>query len=326
MTTLPPLNFGPGLAVAHVSINSPLGEKDRENQDNYLLIDAHGQAECLKGLQRQRMMIAGWPPGHLRLAVLDGLGGHGQGREIAERIVEELARLPALQDQTTLTVALDALHARIRAEFTRERKPPGATLLMLEIPREGEAMLYHVGDSRLYAISAEGVQCLTVDHAPPTAFYLQGLLDHEEWYRQVHEQDRSAISQAFGMGSAMKQPGHALSADLTPLAEASLPPELAGLADRRSLALSPTRFYLLATDGFWSYPAPQDFIQRWPSILFKDRPTGIDSRLMDLVEAHIFASAGLNEVDNSTAILFKRGHGTAPERLEKLSEARPPGR
>jgi hypothetical protein len=40
--------------------------------------------------------------------------------------------------------------------------------------------LFHVGDSRAYAIDAEQVECLTVDHVPATHLALIGLMDNAQ--------------------------------------------------------------------------------------------------------------------------------------------------
>jgi serine/threonine protein phosphatase PrpC len=302
---LPALDFGPDLDVGWRSIVGPRGQVGSENQDNYLVVDVHGRAECLKDQGRQRLELADWPQGHVRLAVLDGVGGHGNGRQIAERIVEELARAPACHDQDQLNATLDAIHGRIREEFAQCEKKPGATLLLLEIPAGRNPMLYHVGDSRLYAINDQEATCLTVDHSPPTSHFMQGLIDAREWQRQAHEQDRSAISQAFGMGNNILTPG-LIAPGLVALTPDNLPPALVHLADRRAIGLDAECLYLLATDGFWSYTAPQGFVGRWPDILSARRDARIDYLLDDLFEAHILASSAEEDIDNTTGILLRR--------------------
>ncbi len=81
------LQFGPQLDVAAHSRAGPGPEPRLENQDNFLLIDATGKAQFLREQERQQHLVAGWPAGHVRLAVLDGMGGHGRGREAAEAVV-----------------------------------------------------------------------------------------------------------------------------------------------------------------------------------------------------------------------------------------------
>ena len=80
-----------------VAAASRLGAGPRlreENQDNLVLIDTGGQAVWLQGQQPQRRQLARWRHGHARLAVLDGMGGHGHGREAAEAVASSLLALP----------------------------------------------------------------------------------------------------------------------------------------------------------------------------------------------------------------------------------------
>ena len=67
---------GPLLEIAVRSQCSPTGRGRRENQDNYLVIDGQGQAVFLWREQETRLQLLNWPPGHQRVAVLDGMGGH----------------------------------------------------------------------------------------------------------------------------------------------------------------------------------------------------------------------------------------------------------
>src|SRR5205823_2772845 len=87
------LRFG----ALDVAACSRLGAGPRlraENQDNLLLIDRDGHAVWLQDQAVQRRHLPGWRSGHARLAVLDGMGGHGHGREAAEAVVAGLLALP----------------------------------------------------------------------------------------------------------------------------------------------------------------------------------------------------------------------------------------
>jgi serine/threonine protein phosphatase PrpC len=237
-----------------------------ENQDNYLLIDAAGQAEFLLREQPQRRNVPGWQAGHLRLAVLDGMGGHGHGREVAEAAVLGLLDMPPCQSVAELSERLDSLHRMLQRAFAGADLPerrPGTTLTMLELPPQGPALLYHVGDSRLYEIGPDHLAPLTVDHVPATTFLLNGLLSEQEWRHQVHGEHRPQIAQAFVLGNALTDP-LTLYPALRPLTRAVLPPFLAGLEDRRVIELEGGRSYLLATDGLWSCAEPAQWVAHWP--------------------------------------------------------------
>jgi serine/threonine protein phosphatase PrpC len=259
------LQFGPSLDIAAHSSAGAVAE----NQDNFLLIDARGMARFLDGEQLRHQQVQGWPSGCARVAVLDGMGGHGFGREATEAVVAGLLAMPACATLAALSSHLDLLHARLQVQFGTDAAPgkrPGTTLTMLELRPGQAALLYHVGDSRLYEIEDGKVSPLTVDHVPATAYAMQGLLDEGEWWRQVHGEHRSQISQAFILGNAFDNPS-ALSDPLFALSPLNLPPYLYHLPDRRALELSPNAVYVLASDGFWACDAPVDAILRWPGLL-----------------------------------------------------------
>lgn len=257
-----PLQFGPSLDIA---AHSAAGANP-ENQDNFLLIDATGLAQYLDGQQLCQQRVPGWPPGYARVAVLDGMGGHGCGRQATEAVVAGLLALPACATLAALTSHLDRLHTRLQLQFGLDAEPgkrPGTTLTMLELRPGQAALLYHVGDSRLYEITPGKVAPLTVDHVPATAYAIAGLLDEAEWWRQVHHEHRSQISQAFILGNAFDNPS-TLSDPLFALSPLNLPPYLYHLPDRRALELDPGAVYVLATDGFWACDAPAAWMARWP--------------------------------------------------------------
>lgn len=238
-----------------------------ENQDNYLTIDTDGMASYLVGQVPCRRQVPGWPQGHARVAVLDGMGGHGHGREAAEAVVAGLLYLPAFSDLGALETALDTLHTQLQQAFSTEPgRRPGTTLTLLEIPPGTQGLLYHVGDSRLYEVRDGAIAALTIDHVPATNFAMDGALGEQEWWQQVHGEHRPQISQAFLLGNAFANPRQ-LGDDLFPLTPANLPAWLAPLADRRVIALHPHAVYLLATDGFWSCPQALTWMARWPGLL-----------------------------------------------------------
>ncbi|NYE60527.1 serine/threonine protein phosphatase PrpC [Duganella sp. 1224] len=265
------LHFGPHLDVAARSAASISKLQVPENQDNLLIIDADGRAVLLRDQQPQTTQLPDWPQGHVRLAVLDGMGGHGHGRQAAEAVATGLLRIPACATLEELGARLDQLHRTLQAHFSHPEdrdtfRRPGTTLTLLEIPPGREPMLFHAGDSRLYEITPQGARPLTVDHVPATAFAMHGLLGEDEWWQQVHGEHRAQISQAYILGNAFANP-QLLDDGLLPLDASNLPPFLRQLADRRAVTVRPDATYLLATDGFWSCARPQPWIARWPTLM-----------------------------------------------------------
>jgi serine/threonine protein phosphatase PrpC len=298
-------SFGPRFDVAARSSVGAGPRPRSENQDNYLLIGADGVAAFLRGQAPQRQRVPGWTPGHARVAVLDGMGGHGHGREAAEAVALGLLSVPPCASLTELAAHLDVLHARLQHHFASiEHSPrrPGTTLTLLELPPAGPALLYHVGDSRLYEITAQDAAVLTIDHVPATTVAMAGLVGEREWWQQVHGEHRSTIAQAFILGNTFDHPAE-LADPLRELAPPILPPWLRHLHDRRALALRPDAAYLLATDGFWSCPDAQAWVARWPGLLAgcRDAQAMVDA-LFDETQLH--PPAGLVS-DNLTALVLR---------------------
>ncbi len=308
-TALHLLQFGPALDVSAQSSIGANPAARAENQDNYLLIDTSGQAVFLRDQVVQRATVAQWPAGHARVAVLDGMGGHGRGREAAEAVVAGLLAIPACHTLGELGAQLEALHARLQHEFSPEgsatARRPGTTLTLLELRAGKAALLWHVGDSRLYEIVQGRVSPMTVDHVPATAFAMGGLLGEDEWWQQVHGEHRSQISQAFILGNAFDNPAE-LGDALYELSPRNLPPYLYHLPDRRAVELDPRAVYVLATDGFWACADPQRWLARWPALLAEQSDAaGMCEALF--AELMYEPPPGLHP-DNLTAIVL-RPHG-----------------
>lgn len=262
-----PLSTNASLDIAAQSVTGFGFDARPENQDNFLTIDTGGMACYMVGQVACRRQVAGWPAGHARVAVLDGMGGHGHGREAAEAVVAGLLYLPACAHLDVLEAALDAMHGQLQDAFAGESgRRPGTTLTLLEIPPGAEALLYHVGDSRLYEIAGSVMTPLTIDHVPATSFAMHGALAAQDWWEQVHGEHRPQISQAYMLGNAFANPAQ-LEDALFPLTPANLPPWLAALADRRVVTLRPAATYVLATDGFWSCPRALAWTARWPLLI-----------------------------------------------------------
>ncbi|MCS0609611.1 protein phosphatase [Massilia solisilvae] len=303
--TMAPLDFGPRFDVAARS-SAGAGELRRpENQDNYLMIDPHGMAAFLMDQRPRRQPVPGWTGGHARVAVLDGMGGHVHGREAAEAVATGLLAVPPCSTVTELSRHLDALHTRLQHHFARVAHSPlrpGTTLTLLELPPHGPALLYHVGDSRLYEIAGDHASVLTIDHVPATAVAMAGLLDERAWWQQVHGEHRPVIAQAFILGNSFDNPA-VLADPLHELAARELPPWLAPLHDRRAIALRPGAAYLLATDGFWSCAGANHWVARWPALL---QPCTSAAAMVDALfrEMETHPPPGLYP-DNLTALVLR---------------------
>ena len=252
-------------------------------------------------------MLANWPQGHMRFAILDGMGGHSHGRQAAELTVQGLLAIPAASNLGTLSDYILRLHRKLRRQMHVDGAEPGCTLTMLEVPPVGRAMLFHVGDSRLYAVSRGQADFLTIDHVPITRFAMQQLVDRDEWFQRAHVHSGYQISQAFILGNSLGiHVQNDLDTELYELREANLPAFLSHLGDRRTLQLDKEVVYILATDGLWHLKQPLEFIDRWPQLLTRpDQPLQMQlDQLMDELVRRTRAEPGTRG-DNSTAVAIR---------------------
>ena len=305
---MPPIlsdfRFAPYFEVA-VASTVGVGPATRlENQDNFVVIDFDGRACRLRDQQPVCTQVANWPAGHGRLAVLDGMGGHGHGREAAEALAEALLAMPPCDTLDELERQLDGLHAFLQARLGADATGagrPGTTLTLLELRRDAAPLLYHVGDSRLYRLGADGATPLTVDHVPATMAALAGRIDEADWWRQVHGHHAPQIAQAFILGNAFADPAH-LSDGLYALTPERLPAWLAHLADRRALPLPASASWLLATDGFWSCADPGAFTAQWPALADGADAATLVERLFGAIER---LAPDTLQPDNLTALVVR---------------------
>jgi len=313
-------DFGPHWEIAVRTIISPLVKTLPENQDNYLLIDTRGLGRCLVDHKDSYHQVSDWPQGHIRVALMDGMGGHDNGRQVAEATAQGLLEIPATEDVDTLSRNLEALHERLQTRFQDAQRSPGSTLTLIEIPPNAQPLLFHVGDSRLYEIDQQQARCLTVDHVPSLHAALAGNLSAEQWHEQVHKYGGNTISQAFVMGNDLNPDTHAQD-KLYAITEDRLPDYLQGLSDRRSLSLEQGKTYLIGSDGLWARNDPQAFIKRWPE-MFKDQNAPLQRLLDDLFFELIILYesdpepdykkdpyARREHLDNCTAIALRRKTG-----------------
>jgi PPM family protein phosphatase len=147
--------------------------------------------------------------------VADGMGGHAAG-EVASRVAVEatIAALRArprpsrLRDEgeSLLQALHDANTAVVREADERGTFGMGTTLSAVFV-RKRNAVLGHVGDSRIYSISKKGIRQLTTDHTLVAAMVEQGVLTPDQ---AATHPDKHVLTQAIGtLGALEPQVVHA---------------------------------------------------------------------------------------------------------------------
>ena len=101
------------------------------------------------------------------VAVCDGLGGHPSGDLASETAVDSLRRtLPTSTDAAGLVAALREAHEAVLAVAGEDpSRETMATTVVLAHLGDGHATVAHVGDSRAYLLSPDGLLAqITQDH------------------------------------------------------------------------------------------------------------------------------------------------------------------
>ena len=280
----------------------------KENQDNYLMLSPEGIGECLSNGQVKLLAIPQWDKQWYRFAVADGMGGHQQGREIAEALVLALPTIKPQPDPLILRAALYELHRQLMRDFaTDDDHSPGTTLTLVDLHLSGSAVVAHVGDSRLYHWkkgngSNRYWQQLTHDHTQAEFEWRSS--QHEEcsyWQQPTATDKQHAVAQAVGYGSyglLTDTNGHRplqFSDELRLDVIQDLPPHAQQHADIFALRLQPGDALLLATDGLWAMPDAD--CPHLPSPNTFDNQAALEKLIWDALAA--------NGRDNTTAVLCR---------------------
>lgn len=139
------------------------------------------------------------------LAVADGVGGSAKGEVASQRALEalgaiagEVATAPSSQEavramERAVLAANDAVH---EAQARDPQLRGMATTVTAAVLRDGgEVIVGHVGDSRLYVISAAGARLATEDHSVVAELVRSGRIAPED---AAHHPQRNVITRAVG--------------------------------------------------------------------------------------------------------------------------------
>jgi serine/threonine protein phosphatase PrpC len=116
--------------------------------------------------------------------VADGMGGHSDGAHASRAIIEALAALPHMPLLGRRVRAIVGALRRVNADLLAHAEATqadltGSTVAVLVAVREHAAILW-TGDSRVYRLRNDTLECLTTDHSQVQMLIDEGLLGPEE--------------------------------------------------------------------------------------------------------------------------------------------------
>jgi serine/threonine protein phosphatase PrpC len=216
--------------------------------------------------------------------VCDGMGGHEGGEEASALAVQELARaFTAMETLPSAPELLQVLYHTNQCIYDhneqqqrRDLARMGTTLAML-LSVGGQALLAHVGDSRIYQITADARGCrlhqCTRDHELANQLMDGGM----------------APSVALSRADA-----HLLTQALGPKHQQAIAPTI------QSMALRESCLFLLCSDGLSDFDVIENHWQGYLLPLLHP-----DADLQEGLDAFMDLGDRLNGHDNLTAILVR---------------------
>ena len=195
------------------------------------------------------------PKGQLFI-IADGMGGHAGGREASRLAVETIQKVYFAcgnsSNQECLRIAFKEANAVIYEASLHNPQLNGMGTTCIALVMQGNlATIAHIGDSRLYRISARTIEQMTNDHSKVAEMVRRGLLTQEE--ASVHP-ERSMLYRAMGVHLDMQ------------------------FDVLNNIELGSNEFYLMCTDGLTSVVEPHEIQE----VVVTHPLQGVCSTLIDL--------------------------------------------
>jgi len=135
--------------------------------------------------------------------VADGMGGHGSGDIASRMAIEEMSACVALRPlfaEAVLTALEDANRHIIERDEANRMGTTATGLAALETAGGDHLMVFNVGDSRVYRLSGDRLEQLTVDHSEVQELVLAGVITKEQ--ARTHPR-RNVVTRALGSDTGL---------------------------------------------------------------------------------------------------------------------------
>ena len=266
----------PTLKLAHLSYAalSDVGKERQHNEDGYRCLSqtmtAERQGETAAVSQRGLFILC------------DGMGGHDGGEVASAMTLDSIAEsfkpfwtsgLPGRQSLTEIiAIANQSVYDRNQSELRQAMGRMGTTVVLLVI-HNNEVAIAHVGDSRIYKVTADGINQITRDHEVANQLIDQG------------------VNAAIALSRA---DAHHLTQALGPNLSHTLEPSI------EFLQLETTTLFLLCSDGLSDNEVIED---HWQKLLlpYLNQDADLQTGVTELVAI----ANQINGYDNISAILVR---------------------
>ena len=157
---------------------------------------SHGAATSVGRVRRvNEDSLLALPP---LFVVADGMGGHGGGNVASRIAIEEMTACAALRPLFAEAVLTALEHANRHIIERDEANRMGTTatgLAGLETAGGDHLMVFNIGDSRVYRLSGDRLEQVTVDHSEVQELVLAGVITREQ--ARTHPR-RNIVTRALG--------------------------------------------------------------------------------------------------------------------------------
>jgi len=137
--------------------------------------------------------------------VADGMGGHNAGEVASNNVIKIVSSLLCEKDNITPEYIIKAIQTANNeiyemSKSKEELRGMGTTIVIAIVGKE-QMTIAHVGDSRAYLLTKNGIQRLTTDHSWVQELIDTGALSQSEAKDHPH---KNVITRAIGIGKDVK--------------------------------------------------------------------------------------------------------------------------
>ncbi len=164
----------------------------RNNQEDCLVIDSliYQEDELLVSAKYESDIII--------MAVCDGMGGHDAGEDASRYVCDKLNSIVDFVDFSA--ESLERILQAVQGSSNNSLPKGSGTTIAGLVIKDNKVIVFNAGDSRVYKITPDTINCVSHDHSLVQDLIDQGLIDQAEAFKHPY---RNVVN--FGIGPAFKK-------------------------------------------------------------------------------------------------------------------------